>query len=46
MIILMMSTDRIRVNYLVWSMKGPFALPVIGNGLLALNQTPEGILIE
>lgn len=38
--------DRIRANYLAWFMKGPFALPLIGNGLLALNKSPEGTVFS
>lgn len=40
----MVSTDRIRAFYLAWYLKGPVAYPLIGNGLLALNKTPEGTL--
>ncbi|XP_037029638.1 cytochrome P450 4d1-like [Bradysia coprophila] len=40
-ILLIFSADRIRAIYLSWFINGPIALPVIGNGMLALNKTPE-----
>ncbi|KAJ6639207.1 Cytochrome P450 4d1 [Pseudolycoriella hygida] len=41
LMLLMLSTDRIRAFFMAWSMKGPFAYPLIGNGYLAFDQKPE-----